>query len=184
LSTLTAGTGVSIANAAGGITIAATADTSTKVSKTGDTMTGALTMPLNGLIAGTSQLVLANGNVGIGTTAPTVKLSVSGGQIAGTYLASSNGTVGSPINWNSGNIQKSDVAAGNLYMDPATMVDGAAYTLVLNNATGGSYTLSASGMTFKCNPACPIVVTGGKDTIVTMIKAGTSGWVSWVKDFQ
>ena len=74
--------------------------------------------------------------------------------------------------------------AGNLYMVPATMVDGAAYTLVLNNATGGSYTLSASGMTFKCNPACPIVVTGGKDTIVTMIKAGTSGWVSWVKDFQ
>ena len=87
LSTLSAGAGVSITNTAGGITVAATADASTKVSKTGDTMTGALTVPLNGLIAGTSQLVLANGNVGIGTTAPTDKL----------YIVSSAGGSGLTI---------------------------------------------------------------------------------------
>ncbi|HLX61380.1 MAG TPA: hypothetical protein VKX17_08875 [Planctomycetota bacterium] len=42
---------------------------SAKVAKAGDTMTGALILPTDGLTAGTSQLVLANGNVGIGTNA-------------------------------------------------------------------------------------------------------------------
>jgi len=64
LGTLTAGTGISINNSAGAITVNATADASTKVSKAGDTMSGALSLPTNGLIAGTNQLVLANGNVG------------------------------------------------------------------------------------------------------------------------
>ena len=70
LTTLTAGTGISITNGSGAITVAATADASTKVSKAGDTMTGALTLPSNGLVAGTNQLVVSGGNVGIGTAAP------------------------------------------------------------------------------------------------------------------
>ena len=70
LTTLTAGTGVSITNSSGAITVAATADASTKVSKAGDTMTGALTLPSNGLTAGTNQLVVSGGNVGIGTASP------------------------------------------------------------------------------------------------------------------
>jgi hypothetical protein len=126
----------------------------------------------------------ASGNVGIGTTNPGVKLSVSGGQIAGSYLSSTNGSSGTPINWNSGNIQTTSIAAGTLYLDPASMVDGAGYTLILTNATGGSYTLSSTGYTFMCNPACPVTVTAAKHTIASMIKAGTVVYVSWVKDFQ
>ena len=78
LATLTAGTGININNASGAVTVSATADASTKVSKTGDTMTGSLTLPSTGLIAGANQLVLANGNVGIGTTSPSAALEVSG----------------------------------------------------------------------------------------------------------
>ena len=48
----------------------------TPINKAGDTMSGAITLPANGLVAGTNQLVLANGNVGIGTTSPSAKLSV------------------------------------------------------------------------------------------------------------
>ena len=46
------------------------------VNVSGDTMTGTLNLPLNGLVAGTNQLVLTGGSVGIGTTTPTAKLHV------------------------------------------------------------------------------------------------------------
>jgi len=47
-----------------------------KVSKAGDTMTGALTLPANGLTVGTTQLAAANGRIGIGTSAPSTMLHV------------------------------------------------------------------------------------------------------------
>jgi len=50
----------------------------TYVNVTGDTMTGSLTLPVNGLAAGTTQFVLSGGNVGIGTASPSQKLEVSG----------------------------------------------------------------------------------------------------------
>ncbi|MBM4252935.1 MAG: hypothetical protein FJ146_13265 [Deltaproteobacteria bacterium] len=74
LTSLTAGTGVNITNGSGAITIAATADAATKVTKAGDTMTGVLNLAANGLVAGTDQLVISNGNVGIGTATPAGKL--------------------------------------------------------------------------------------------------------------
>ena len=48
------------------------------VAKAGDTMAGTLTLPADGLVAGTDQLVLSGGNVGVGTAAPAEKLSVAG----------------------------------------------------------------------------------------------------------
>jgi len=48
------------------------------VNLTGDTMTGALNLPADGLVAGTDQLVVAGGNVGIGTAAPAAKLEIHG----------------------------------------------------------------------------------------------------------
>jgi len=64
-------------------TARATADTtlqtniSGKVSKAGDTMTGTLDLPANGLIVGASQLVASSGGVGIGASgAPAIQLRV------------------------------------------------------------------------------------------------------------
>ena len=55
------------------------------VAKGGDTMTGALTLPANGLAAGGDQLVLASGGVGVGTSSPSQKLEVVGNlQISGS----------------------------------------------------------------------------------------------------
>ena len=51
------------------------------VAKAGDTMTGPLVVPANGFRAGTDQLVLTGGNVGIGTTSPGALLGLEGGQI-------------------------------------------------------------------------------------------------------
>ena len=53
----------------------------------GDTMTGALNLPSDGLVVGTDQLVCSGGNVGIGTTSPGAKLNVNGDiNIAGNLL--------------------------------------------------------------------------------------------------
>ncbi|MBM4253140.1 MAG: hypothetical protein FJ146_14300 [Deltaproteobacteria bacterium] len=147
LGTITAGTGINVTNSAGVVTIASTIDT-TKVNKTGDTMTGSLT--------------------------------VSGGPIIGTYVAGTTTT----IDWKGGNIQSTNAAAGAITFVANSMVDGANYTLALTNATGGNYTFASTGLTFYCNPACPVVVTPGSDTLVTLIKAGTKVYASWVKDFS
>ena len=61
------------------------------VAKAGDTMTGALTLPSNGLIVGTNQLVVSGTNVGIGKANPGEKLDVVGnieasGNIKGAQL--------------------------------------------------------------------------------------------------
>jgi hypothetical protein len=49
-----------------------------RVLKAGDTMVGTLNLPADGLVAGTNQLVLSGGNVGIGVTTPAAKLDVAG----------------------------------------------------------------------------------------------------------
>lgn len=54
------------------------ASTDNWVDEAGDTMTGALNLPVNGLAVGTSQLVISGGNVGVGTGAPAYKLDVAG----------------------------------------------------------------------------------------------------------
>lgn len=51
----------------------------TKVAKAGDTMTGVLNLPANGLTVGTNQLVISGGKVGIGTSGPGGKLEIAGG---------------------------------------------------------------------------------------------------------
>jgi hypothetical protein len=49
-----------------------------KVSKAGDTMNGALSLPINGLSVGTNQLVATEGKVGISTANPKAELDVHG----------------------------------------------------------------------------------------------------------
>ncbi len=65
------------------------------VAKTGDTMTGTLNLPANGLVAGTSQLVLSGGNVGIGTTAPSARVHVLTpfGQSSNIFLENTGGSL-------------------------------------------------------------------------------------------
>jgi len=57
---------------------AANLDLSGRVAKSGDTMTGTLSLPADGLNVGAGQLVISGGKVGIGTSSPTERLDVVG----------------------------------------------------------------------------------------------------------
>jgi len=58
------------------------------VDVTGDEMTGPLSVPEDGLSVGSEQLVVANGNVGIGKSDPSARLHVAG---AGTQIVRIDG---------------------------------------------------------------------------------------------
>lgn len=55
------------------------------MAKTGDTMSGALSLPTDGLVAGTNELVLTGGKIGIGTATPKAALHVWSNGAAGTF---------------------------------------------------------------------------------------------------
>ena len=130
-------------------------------------------------VAGNPLMVITDvGKVGIGTTTPAAKLQITGGQAVGSFLSNA----GTSIDWNSGNIQTTSASAGGISM--LNLIEGAGYTLILNNATGGSYTLSGTGLTFKCSPSCTITVDPGKDTVIGIVRGGSTVWASWTKGFQ
>ena len=67
------------------------ANGSNYVAKAGDTMTGTLNLPSNGLVVGTNQLVASGGYVGIGTASPGYALDVAG------TIRSRGGTAGAGL---------------------------------------------------------------------------------------
>lgn len=76
------------------------------VAKTGDTMTGALVLPSNGLTVGTSELTVVGSKVGIGTTSAAVKLDVAGTlKIADGGETCSIAANGGMVRYNGGNMQ-------------------------------------------------------------------------------
>lgn len=62
------------------------------VDRTGDTMTGGLTLPTNGLNVGNSQLRVSNGNIGVNVSDPAVTLDIAGA--LRTRIATDYGTGG------------------------------------------------------------------------------------------
>ena len=97
------------------------ADTSEFVEKTGDTMTGALTINATG-----TALSVPNGNVGIGTAAPSEKLEVNGN----VKIESGNLFIG-----NNKGVRLANTSGGTT----ATFFCGGDNTLILGDITGGVY---------------------------------------------
>ena len=73
-----------------------------KVNKSGDTMTGALALPANGLTVGTDQIVATGGSVGIGTSAPATLLHLSTASLSANIFRVSNETQSLNLGVNNG----------------------------------------------------------------------------------
>lgn len=128
-----------------------------------------------------NEIHYSTANVGIGTNNPATTLDVNG-QIKNGFLSHSSANT----NWNSGNIQTTSVAApATLTFTAGSMHDGASYILILTG-TAGTMTLDATGdiTTWRCQPACASnQITTSGHTIVSILKAGTTGYVSWTAGF-
>ena len=64
------------------------------VAKNGDTMTGALNLPMNGLNVGSGQLVVSGGKLGIATTNPQCALHVAGTNLDTGFILGQRGDYG------------------------------------------------------------------------------------------
>lgn len=121
----------------------------------------------------------STGKVGVGTTAPSSKFHVSGGSITTAY-----GTSTTLANdFSTANVISTTAAAGTLVLN--NMQDGTSYTLIVQNT--GNYTLSGSSVsTWRCAPACPsgVVSNSTGHVMITILKAGTTGYVSYITDMQ
>jgi len=115
------------------------------VAKTGDTMTGTLNLPANGLVAGINQLVLVNGEIGIGTALPTSQLDILQGhrEVA--------------LNWpNSANLwggliamsRPSDGSAASFIGGAATATNGVEDTVVYAQGGGAELRLASQDQGF------------------------------------
>ncbi|MGZ3773901.1 MAG: hypothetical protein ACXVCY_03345, partial [Pseudobdellovibrionaceae bacterium] len=126
-----------------------------------------------------SNIYFNTGNVGVGTTSPSAKMEVNGGQIRVTAY---NAGTSVAIDWNNGNNQYTAPAgAACTAISFTNMLDGGTYTLAVQSVTSGTCTFSQAGLTFVYNPANTAVTS---DAVYTFIRLGTKVYVSWLTGFQ
>jgi hypothetical protein len=115
------------------------------VKKAGDTMTGTLSLATDGLIVGTSQLVINSGNVGIGSATPGATLDVLGN----ARFAHQNGLELAPYSSLAGNTTelRFDPLTGSHYVGfkaPDSIVTSEIWTLPAADGSSGAV-LSTNG---------------------------------------
>lgn len=152
------------------------------VNKAGDTMTGVLNLPSNGLVVGTSQLVVTGTKVAMGTaTASAAKLTVNGSVGTTSNVVASGNTVNLALS----NIHHLS-SVGTDVIALSNLVNGGTYTLVIADTESRTYNFSGCVKTFFSPASAPTET--GKHTIygLTTITVGGSWhcYVTWASGFS
>ena len=164
---------------------ASTASLGSYVLKAGDTMTGTLILPGNGLVVGSNQLVASSGSVGVGRTpASGTKLDVEG-QIAGK--SGDAGSSGS-IDFSLGNSVITTFDCGTS-LSFSNLRDGGNYIVVVTGTGAAqcnfSTTTTGDGAATVAYRYAPTngVRTATSHTVYNLNRVGNNVYVSWITGF-
>ena len=152
-------------------------------------LTGAATTNVAGYFSATGAtnnygLLVPNGYVGIGTTAPTSTLQVNGAITSSVVSNSSSNTV----DFSTGNVQYMTSASLSNQLLVKNMASGGAYTIVIEGTTASqTYTFTQASGT-QCtsalyNPAQG-ATTAGTQSVFTLLYVSGACYISWMSGFQ
>ena len=151
----------------------------TPVNKAGDTMSGALNLPANGLAVGTSQLTVAAGKVGVGTASAGADLDVNGQAILVRGAGSSGGEMRFGANPAAGSNYvgfrgpSANPASNVIWQLPAA--DGGSGQVLSTNGAGVlSWNTPSAGTITSVTASAPVVSSGGSTPVISMAAANTS----------
>lgn len=171
------------------------AGTDNWVDEAGDTMTGTLQLPADGLVAGTDQLVLAGGNVGIGVPVPGEKLEVAGNVKATQLIGDGSLLTNLPVGGANDLGCTGCVSVPELDFDPATQSELDVHTHAGEDITSGTVAESRIDAAIaRDSEILPAVLAGdgagstldadlldGNDASA-FLPAGTDNWVNVTGD--
>jgi hypothetical protein len=148
--TLTVSSTVTLAGAADGYTLTVPATGTAALLGTENVFTATQTLPSNGLVVGTNQLVVSGDNVGIGTTSPGSKLHVNSNTNA--LLVGSN-TADNALITVSESVSNAKISR---FENTSTTSTRGSWEWLFNDAS----TTSDSGTTFRIISGKPLTSTG------------------------
>jgi hypothetical protein len=125
----------------------------------------------------------ANGSINVGTVSSS-GLAVTGSAV-GAWSDAGNGTL---IDFQNSNFSQTTAGPGTFSMQ--NLQTGGSYTLVLKSGIAGTYQLLfGSGTDVRCAPICgttlgeaDVAVDDQKHTVVTIIRNGTTYYISWLRN--
>jgi hypothetical protein len=158
------------------------------VNLAGDTMTGPLYLPIDGLIVGTAQLVVQGGNIGLGTASPRNAIDiVRSGQ--GAFINMDDGAADYYTTGNyqgtfylSYNRSNGSGGASIIYFSPSDNQLTLYQPVAISNGYAlAAYSLSGSYVLTSCNGVYLVDSTNGSVTVTLPSASSTYGQVCMVK---